>query len=231
MNKPDKSSKARAALDQLFSGMAPADATRASRPGNPFEASADGASADTGGRGGIEVTLSTRIQLRGYPNANAFMKRMAEAWGLEWGMYDSVKAIATLPVGWRARRLPEVTQIVDGHDVLGQVVEGVRRSGSRRPRLELLRDRSRKVHRSARIDDLVAESRHGQCAGDAAEMAGRELSETPRSFRVLVGLRRGVVILRGCPVRVRGHAPRDRRRSGWGASRFYASAGCDGSVN
>ena len=33
-------------------------------------------------------------------------------------MYDSVKAIATLPVGWRARRLPEVTQIVDGHDVL-----------------------------------------------------------------------------------------------------------------
>ncbi|MBN3780037.1 nitroreductase [Burkholderia lata] len=118
MNKPDKSSKARAALDQLFSGMAPADATRASRPGNPFEANADDASAGTGGRGGIEVTLSTRIQLRGYPNANAFMKRMAEAWGLEWGMYDSVKAIATLPVGWRARRLPEVTQIVDGHDVL-----------------------------------------------------------------------------------------------------------------
>ena len=84
MNKPDKS-KARAALDQLFSGMAPTDATRASRPGNPFEASADDASAGTGGRGGIEVTLSTRIQLRGYPNANAFMKRMAEAWGLEWG--------------------------------------------------------------------------------------------------------------------------------------------------
>ena len=59
MNKPDKSSKARAALDQLFSGMAPTDATRASRPGNPFEASADDASAGTGGRGGIEVTLST----------------------------------------------------------------------------------------------------------------------------------------------------------------------------
>ena len=116
MNRPDKSSKARAALDQLFSGMAPADAKSASRPGNPFEAAGDEVSTDADGR--VEVTLSTRIQLRGYPGADAFMKRMAEAWGLEWGTYDSVQAIAKLPAGWRSRRLPEVTQIVDGHDVL-----------------------------------------------------------------------------------------------------------------
>ncbi|KVV37556.1 nitroreductase [Burkholderia territorii] len=115
MNRPDKSSKARAALDQLFSGMAPADAQqRASRPGNPFEAAGDAAGAD----GRVEVTLSTRIQLRGYPGADAFMKRMAEAWGLTWGPYDAVRATATLPAGWRSRRLPEVTQIVDERDVL-----------------------------------------------------------------------------------------------------------------
>ncbi|AWV04587.1 nitroreductase [Burkholderia sp. JP2-270] len=116
MNRPDKSSKARAALDQLFSGIAPADAKSASRPGNPFEAAGDDVSIDADGR--VEVTLSTRIQLRGYPGADAFMKRMAEAWGLEWGTYDSVQAIAKLPAGWRSRRLPDVTQIVDGHDVL-----------------------------------------------------------------------------------------------------------------
>ncbi|NTX25564.1 nitroreductase [Burkholderia pyrrocinia] len=116
MNRPDKSSKARAALDQLFSGIAPADAKSASRPGNPFDAAGDDVSVDASGR--VEVTLSTRIQLRGYPGADAFMKRMAEAWGLEWGAYDSVQATARLPAGWRSRRLPEVTQIVDGHDVL-----------------------------------------------------------------------------------------------------------------
>ncbi|MBY4866662.1 nitroreductase [Burkholderia sp. Bp9017] len=114
MNRPDKSSKARAALDQLFSGMAPADAQRASRPGNPFEAADDATGAD----GRYEVKLSTRIQLRGYPSADAFMKRMAEAWGLDWGTYDSVQALATLPAGWRSRRLPEVTQIVDGRDIV-----------------------------------------------------------------------------------------------------------------
>ncbi|MCA8094093.1 nitroreductase [Burkholderia anthina] len=114
MNRPDKSSKARAALDQLFSGMAPADAQRASRPGNPFEAADDATGAD----GRCEVKLSTRIQLRGYPGADAFMKRMAEAWGLDWGTYDSVQALATLPAGWRSRRLPEVTQIVDGRDIV-----------------------------------------------------------------------------------------------------------------
>ncbi|AXF25998.1 nitroreductase [Burkholderia pyrrocinia] len=118
MNRPDKSSKARAALDQLFSGVAPADAKSASRPGNPFEAEGDDVSAVRDAHGRVEVTLSTRIQLRGYPGADAFMARMAEAWGLEWGTYDSVQAIAKLPVGWRSRRLPEVTQIVDGHDVL-----------------------------------------------------------------------------------------------------------------
>ena len=80
-------------------------------------AGAKGSSA-SGGRGRVEVTLSTRIQLRGYPSADAFMKRMAEAWGLEWGTYDSIRAVATLPAGWRSRRLPEVTQIVDEHDVL-----------------------------------------------------------------------------------------------------------------
>ncbi|ABK12877.1 nitroreductase [Burkholderia orbicola] len=118
MNRPDKSSKARAALDQLFSGLAPADAKRESpRPGNPF-ATDDEVSSASGGRGGVEVTLSTRIQLRGYPSADAFMKRMAEAWGLEWGTYDSIRAVATLPAGWRSRRLPEVTQIVDERDVL-----------------------------------------------------------------------------------------------------------------
>ena len=116
MNRPDKSSKARAALDQLFSGIAPADAKSASRPGNPFDAAGDDVSTDADGR--VEVTLSTRIQLRGYPGADAFMKRMAEAWGLEWGTYDSVQAIAKLPAGWRSRRLPEVTQIVDERDVL-----------------------------------------------------------------------------------------------------------------
>ncbi|WP_396333546.1 nitroreductase [Burkholderia anthina] len=114
MNRPDKSSKARAALDQLFSGMAPADAQRASRPGNPFEAADDATGAD----GRYEVKLSTRIQLRGYPSADAFMKRMAEAWGLDWGTYDSVQAMATLPAGWRSRRQPEVTQIVDGRDIV-----------------------------------------------------------------------------------------------------------------
>ncbi|WP_269502275.1 nitroreductase [Burkholderia sp. IMCC1007] len=114
MNRPDKSSKARAALDQLFSGMAPADAQRASRPGNPFEAADDATGAD----GRYEVKLSTRIQLRGYPSADAFMKRMAEAWGLDWGTYDSVQAMATLPAGWRSRRLPEVTQIVDRRDIV-----------------------------------------------------------------------------------------------------------------
>ena len=116
MNRPDKSAKARAALDQLFSGMAPADAQQraSSRPGNPFEAAGDAAGAD----GRVEVTLSTRIQLRGYPGADAFMKRMAEAWGLTWGPYDAVRASATLPAGWRSRRLPEVTQIVDERDVL-----------------------------------------------------------------------------------------------------------------
>ncbi|WP_175720874.1 nitroreductase [Burkholderia anthina] len=114
MNRPDKSSKARAALDQLFSGMAPADAQRASRPGNPFEAADDATGAD----GRYEAKLSTRIQLRGYPSADAFMKRMAEAWGLDWGTYDSVQALATLPAGWRSRRLPEVTQIVDGRDIV-----------------------------------------------------------------------------------------------------------------
>ncbi|WP_175770524.1 nitroreductase [Burkholderia anthina] len=114
MNRPDKSSKARAALDQLFSGMAPADAQRASRPGNPFEAADDATGAD----GRYQVKLSTRIQLRGYPSADAFMKRMAEAWGLDWGTYDSVQALATLPAGWRSRRLPEVTQIVDGRDIV-----------------------------------------------------------------------------------------------------------------
>ncbi|AXK67303.1 MULTISPECIES: nitroreductase [Burkholderia] len=114
MNRPDKSSKARAALDQLFSGMAPADAQRASRPGNPFEAADDATGAD----GRYEVKLSTRIQLRGYPSADAFMKRMAEAWGLDWGTYDSVQALATLPSGWRSRRLPEVTQVVDGRDIV-----------------------------------------------------------------------------------------------------------------
>lgn len=114
MNRPDKSSKARAALDQLFSGMAPADAQRASRPGNPFEAADDATGAD----GRYEVKLSTRIQLRGYPSADAFMKRMAEAWGLDWGTYDSVQALATLPSGWRSHRLPEVTQVVDGRDIV-----------------------------------------------------------------------------------------------------------------
>lgn len=115
MNRPDKSSKARAALDQLFSGLAPADARpSASRPGNPFEAADDATGAD----GRVEVTLSTRIQLRGYPGADAFMQRMAQAWGLTWDAYDAVRATATLPVGWRARRLPEVTQIVDERDVL-----------------------------------------------------------------------------------------------------------------
>jgi hypothetical protein len=118
MNRPDKSAKARAALDQLFSGGAPADAQRASRPGNPFDTAADDVSAASGAHGRVDVTLSTRIQLRGYPNARAFMDRMAQAWGLAWGMYDNVRAIATLPAGWRARRLPEVTQIVDAHDVL-----------------------------------------------------------------------------------------------------------------
>ncbi|CAD9226957.1 hypothetical protein BCEN4_620016 [Burkholderia cenocepacia] len=76
---------------------------------------------------------------------------------------------------------------------LEQVVEGVRRSGSRRSRLELLRGRSGKVRRSARTDDVVVEGRHGQCAGDAAEMARRALSETSRPVCILVGLRRGVV--------------------------------------
>ncbi|MGU7780064.1 nitroreductase [Burkholderia sp. PU8-34] len=118
MDRPDKSAKARAALDQLFSGVPPADTKRASRSGNPFDAPDDGASVEPGVRGRVEVTLSTRIQLRGYPNADAFMKRMAEAWGLEWGAYDGVQAAASLPAGWRFRQLPGVTQIVDGHDVL-----------------------------------------------------------------------------------------------------------------
>ncbi|MBR8217456.1 nitroreductase [Burkholderia vietnamiensis] len=118
MNRPDKATRARAALDQLFSGVPSTDANGASRPGNPFEAPGSDVSADPNVRGRVEVTLSTRIQLRGYPSAEAFMKRMAEAWGLEWGTYDSVQAAAKLPAGWRSRRLPEVTQIVDGHDVL-----------------------------------------------------------------------------------------------------------------
>ncbi|KUZ70370.1 nitroreductase [Burkholderia ubonensis] len=118
MDRSDKSAKARAALDQLFSGVAPADANRAPRSGSPFDAPDDGAGVDPGVRGRVEVALSTRIQLRGYPNADAFMKRMAEAWGLEWGAYDSVQAVARLPAGWRFRQLPGVTQIVDRHDVL-----------------------------------------------------------------------------------------------------------------
>ncbi|KVC77252.1 hypothetical protein [Burkholderia ubonensis] len=118
MDRSDKSAKARAALDQLFSGVPPGDANRASRSGSPFDAPDDGADVDPGVRGRVEVALSTRIQLRGYPNADAFMKRMAEAWGLEWGAYDSVQAVARLPAGWRFRQLPGVMQIVDRHDVL-----------------------------------------------------------------------------------------------------------------
>jgi hypothetical protein len=118
MNRPDKSTKARAALDQLFSDLPSTDANGGPRPGNPFGAPDIDVSADPNVRGKVEVTLSTRIQLRGYPSAEAFMKRMAEAWGLEWGAYDSVQAVAKLPAGWRFRQLPEVTQIVDARDVL-----------------------------------------------------------------------------------------------------------------
>ncbi|MCL4663751.1 nitroreductase [Burkholderia multivorans] len=114
MSRTDKSAKARAALDQLFSDVPTAGGSDGARPGDPFAP----ASTDAGVRSGLDVTVSTRIQLRGYPNADAFMKRMAEAWGLTWGAYDNVQAVATLPAGWRVRRLPGVTQIVDARDVL-----------------------------------------------------------------------------------------------------------------
>ncbi|KVR43856.1 hypothetical protein [Burkholderia multivorans] len=114
MNRTDKSSKARAALDQLFSDVPPAGGEGAARPGDPFAL----ASGDSGRSGRVDVTVSTRIQLRGYPSADAFMQRMAQAWGLTWGLYDAVRAVATLPPGWRVRELPGITQIVDARGVL-----------------------------------------------------------------------------------------------------------------
>jgi hypothetical protein len=179
MNRPDKSSKACCAGPAVF-GLGACDARpSASRPGNLFEAADDATGAD----GRVEVTLSTRIQLRGYPGADAFMQRMAQAWGLTWGAVrrgarngdaagrlaragclksrrSSTNATCCVRKAAAGRRCltwkvhPRYYIDARGRG-LAQGVEGVRRSGSRRPRLELLRDGPEK---SVELHELTTSS-------------------------------------------------------------------------
>ncbi|MGS0893343.1 nitroreductase [Burkholderia stagnalis] len=112
MPRSDKSERARAALESLFSGGAGSGAPASARSNDPFSGETPEMLA-VGSGFRRTVVVSTRVELRGYPSADALMKRMAEAWGIEWTSVDNIRASALLPVGWTSRASDDVTSIVD----------------------------------------------------------------------------------------------------------------------
>lgn len=109
----DRSALARAALEDVFADFPQSDVPVIEiAPADPF--SDDMPDELRVYRGRVPVTLSTRIELRGYPNANVFMKKMEAAWSLNWYSVDGAAAVARLADSWSFTVNEEgVTEVID----------------------------------------------------------------------------------------------------------------------